>query len=466
MFELEVPFIEKDQVKGLGARWNAQTKKWFVPAGIDMQLFRKWWPADINVESITAVASCSLSYFLNRVRNTINQAFPDREWIVAEISEFTAHNGNYFLTLVEYDEAGHKQAQINARIWRDKTVELNTKFENATGATLCAGIKVLLLASISFHPQYGMALTIEDVDPNYTLGDMVAKINKIKEVLQQEKIIINNKLLPVPSEFTRVAVISPAQAAGLGDFNREADLLNKYNLCEFVYFTAVFQGKAAPAAIVQSIQEVLAMHQQNPFDALVIIRGGGSVADLAWLNDLELARAICLCPLHVMVGVGHKRDYTVLDEVAGGRFDTPSKVIAHIFQLIIHNAKNAMHSFIDCIKFSHNMCVIVENEIGKIINIIRSDIEFNIAHFSREISTVWQSLIENLHYILIAEERNLEALMREIICQGPEAILSKGFAMASNLTGEIIASCKEALENQSFKLTFYDGSLIVKTSSE
>jgi exonuclease VII large subunit len=153
-----------------------------------------------------------------------------------------------------------------------------------------------------------------------------------------------------------------------------------------------------------------------------------------------------------------------LDEIAGGRFDTPSKVITHIFQLIVHNAENAMHSFMEYIKFAHNICFTVDNELEKIIGTIKNDVSFTVEHFYRAIETNWQLLIENLRRTLITEEHNLEALMREIICQGPETILSKGFAMAISLTGEMITSCKKALENQAFKLTFHDGSLVVKNN--
>ncbi len=470
MFELNVPFLEKDQVKGLGARWNTNTKKWFVPSGLDPEIFRKWWPAELSAITITheeaaiSSAGCRLSVFLTKVKNVINQAFPDREWIIAEISEISLHNGNYFVTLVEYDESGHKQAQVNARIWHDKATTLMQKFKNATDSDLVAGIKVLLLANISFHPQYGLFVTIDDIDPAYTLGDMAAKINKIKEILQQERIFEKNKSLIPPTEFTRVAVISPYQAAGLGDFTREADLLAKYNLCEWCYFTATFQGKSAPNEIISALQHVVEEHKAKPFDAVVIIRGGGSVADLAWLNDLDLARAICLCPLYVMVGIGHKRDYTILDEIAAGRFDTPSKVGAHIFQIIIRNAENAFNNFMECINLAQQILLVTESELSKTIANIKQDVYYNIEFSYQNITVAWQQLIENAQKSFVDIEQQLEMLMREILCQSPTAVLSKGFAMATSVTGEIITSCKVAVENKIFKLTFHDGTLRINDS--
>jgi exodeoxyribonuclease VII large subunit len=62
------------------------------------------------------------------------------------------------------------------------------------------------------------------------------------------------------------------------------------------------------------------LESQRQLDALIIIRGGGAVNDLAWLNDYELTKFICLCTIPVLTGIGHERDSTVLDEVAHKSF--------------------------------------------------------------------------------------------------------------------------------------------------
>ena len=149
-------------------------------------------------------------------------------------------------------------------------------------------------------------------------------------------------MLPSPVDFVRVAVISPETSAGLGDFRQEADRLHRGGLCEFHFVRATFQGLEAPSSILDAIETVLSAHRERTFDALVIIRGGGAVTDLAWLNDLELARRICRLPIPVLTGIGHERDSTILDEVAHRRFDTPSKVAHHITQTILDTARDAL----------------------------------------------------------------------------------------------------------------------------
>ncbi len=151
--------------------------------------------------------------------------------------------------------------------------------------------------------------------------------------------------LPAPLEFVRVAVISPETSAGLGDFRREADLLRTAILCEFHLFPATFQGVETSSSIQSAVLQALTAHKQEPFDTLVIIRGGGSVIDLAWLNDLDLAKLLCQSPVPIFTGIGHERDNTIHDEIAHTRFDTPSKVVLHITTTIKDNAFTAIDAW-------------------------------------------------------------------------------------------------------------------------
>lgn len=455
MIELNVPFMEKDDAKRLGARWNSASKRWYIPGGVDNAPFARWLPdgttvadAETEVVMTRAVKSSgarteySLSAFLVKISSVIQSNFVGSTWISAEISELRNNKGHLFLTLVEHDEQGHMVARTSARIWQSQAEQLNAKFALGTGSNLEAGIKVLVLARVEFHPQYGLALFVDDIDPTYTLGDMAAKLAKIRELLTTEKIINKNKQLPKPNDFIRVAVISPQNAAGLGDFNREAQILQKFNLCEFVYFTALFQGEAAPKQICKALEAAIAAHEAKAFDAIVIIRGGGALSDLAWLNNEELARAVCLCPVHVMAGIGHERDYTIIDEVAGERFDTPSKVIQRIFNLITGNAIDA--------ETRHH-------EITQAANNVIHRVQERVTFMYQQIGTLAQQYCMSV-------ERHLQSLISEILSQSPKQILSKGFALISAPQGRVITSKAAAQQEQVLNIEFHDGAVLVEVS--
>lgn len=355
MILLEVPFSEKDQAKALGARWNAVEKKWYVPDELHDQLadFAKWHnpsqtqqinesPLSVGaVPANEAEKGISLSQLMGQVQSVLRSGFAGAVWVKAEIANIQERRGHYYLELSESAESGQSIASCRAMIWQGAASRLLSAFEQTTGTPLCAGQKILLLGEVSFHEKFGFSLNIQDIDARFTLGEIEANLNKIRLQLQSEGVYSNNKRFKMPQDFFSVAVIAPPNAAGLGDFKADADLLHKAKLCRFQYFYAAFQGDSTEREIAIAHQAILALHKSQTFDAIIIIRGGGAKLDLNNLNAYTLARLVTDSPIPVLTGIGHERDNTILDEVAAVRFDTPSKVIAAIRQNIFGHAQQA-----------------------------------------------------------------------------------------------------------------------------
>ena len=338
---------EKERVKSLGAKWDAMAKKWYVPVGVDLEPFNAWLPnaAELTLDSDIS-GSIDLAKLLAEIATIVVNSLPDSLWIKAEISQVRRMGEHLAIELVEHDRNGVLIARAQAFLWKNNLDKILSKFKITTGFEFNTGIKAMLLVKTEFNPTHGIRLIIQDIDPTYTLGDIEAKLKNIRETLSKEAIITLNKQLPRPQEFCCVAVISPESAAGLGDFKRDADILSQSKLCVFDYFSAKFQGTTAAVEIKNSLLSVLNLQQRsNKYDVLCIIRGGGSVTDLYWLNDLDLARSVCMSALPIFTGIGHERDNTILDEIANSRFDTPSKVIAHIREVIYSNTHTAAANY-------------------------------------------------------------------------------------------------------------------------
>ena len=160
-------------------------------------------------------------YELNRlIRITLREGMPDTYWVQTELSEVReAYNGHCYGELVQKAERGNTLlAKARGTIWANIYKMLKPYFENETGQAFTAGIKVLLQVSVEFHEQYGMSLTVHDIDPTYTLGDMARRRREILMQLEDEGVLTLNKELPMPVLPQRVAVISAASAAGYGYF--------------------------------------------------------------------------------------------------------------------------------------------------------------------------------------------------------------------------------------------------------
>lgn len=283
----------------------------------------------------------SLSEMLGLVKQAVNMMFEDGLWLTAEILNSSTSRGHTYLELVEYDSGRNERAKIRGTIWKGSAAIL-AKFQKTTSNPLSSGMKILFRAVPTFHEIYGLSLTISDIDPNYTLGDMAARLNEIRKNLQDKGWWDWNRSLETPREFCRVAVISPADAAGLGDFRVQADKLESSGLCGFKYFNAAFQGQESANQIVDQMVKVLDAQKENPFDCLAVIRGGGDKAGLYQLNNARLAAAFCRFPLPILVGIGHERDSVILDEIANKRFATPSMLIDHVCHTIFQNAQKAL----------------------------------------------------------------------------------------------------------------------------
>ena len=117
----------------------------------------------------------TLSELQSLIKRGIDDAHPLPYWVTAEISELKVnYSGHCYLELVEKGGANHvPKAKISAVIWRSTYGMIASYFGAATGGqTLCAGLKVLVKALVSYHELYGLSLQITDIDPSYTLGDM------------------------------------------------------------------------------------------------------------------------------------------------------------------------------------------------------------------------------------------------------------------------------------------------------
>ena len=323
------------------AHLKANADKVIVPAKDLATLEAELAAVEDSLETHLEDTVLRLSDYLSAVEMVVKQTFSHRVWVKAEIRNLSSKGGHYYFELAEKDDDGSIIASCRGNLWRFKAARILAKFERATGMALSRDLTVLLKVSASFHAQYGFALTIEDIDPSYTLGDLARQYAVMVNRLTGEGLLTLNSQLPTPFDIEHVIVIAPEKAAGLGDFQADADRLARTGACLFHYHHATFQGNHAPSEIRQAIvsaqQHFYDSYQRLP-DLLVIIRGGGAVGDLGYLNDYELAALVAEQPVPVWVGIGHERDRVILDEVAHTSFDTPSKVIAaisaHLAQLI------------------------------------------------------------------------------------------------------------------------------------
>ncbi|NNP69008.1 exodeoxyribonuclease VII large subunit [Acinetobacter sp. Ac_5812] len=375
----------------------------------------------------------SLSDYLSTVQEIIRLSFDEPVWVKAEIRNLSIKGGHYYLELAEKEEDTDKViASCKATIWKSTAVKIVLKFERESGIELSKDLNVLIRIKARFDPQYGFSVNIEDIDSSFTLGDIAKRYQQILSRLSTEGLVNLNKSLSAPFDIENVLVIAPENAAGLGDFRKDADALNKAGVCHFVYCTATFQGNTAANSIMESLSSGLRQWAKDyaiPPDLIVIIRGGGAVNDLAYLNDYDLAALLCKRKVPIWVGIGHEKDRTILDEIAHRSFDTPSKVITGIRNVISERSQDVM-GYLQTIKLlSQHQITAYQGQNDQLMNTIKTHAQNQINTANRNLDLVKSTTQYFSQQQLKLASTQIESLVRETLLQNPKNVLAKGYAI-------------------------------------
>ncbi|SUU17349.1 exodeoxyribonuclease VII large subunit [Acinetobacter haemolyticus] len=375
----------------------------------------------------------SLSDYLSTVQEVIRLSFDEPVWVKAEIRNLSIKGGHYYLELAEKEEDTDKViASCKATIWKFTAVKIVLKFERESGIELSKDLNVLIKIKARFDPQYGFSVNIEEIDSSFTLGDIAKRYQQILAGLSSEGLVNLNKSLPVPFDIENVMVIAPEKAAGLGDFRKDADALDKAGVCHFVYHTATFQGNTAANSIMESVSSGLRQWAKDyvmPPDLIVVIRGGGAVNDLAYLNDYDLAALLCKRKVPIWVGIGHEKDRTILDEIAHRSFDTPSKVIAGIRNVISERSQDVM-DFLQTIKLlSQHQITAYQSQNEQLMNAIKTHAQNQVNTANRNLDLAKSTTQYFAQQQLKLAITQVESLMRETLLQNPRNVLAKGYAI-------------------------------------
>lgn len=292
-------------------------------------IFDPFAPAEMGGESLFAhEEALSLLELTGRVRRTLEQSMPEPCWLVAELSEVRlGASGHCFLEFVQKDvEGGTLVAKARGTIWRKQYNYIFSRFLKATGRTLEPGIKVMVQVEVGFHELYGFSLSVFDIDPTYTLGEVARRRREIIRQLEEDGVMNLNKELPLPRMISNVAVISSPTAAGFGDF--QAQLAQSGFGFHIKLFPALMQGEKVEESVIAAFDAIAA--EARNWDVVVLIRGGGATADLQGFDSYLLAANVAQFPLPVLTGIGHERDDTIVDLVAHTRLKTPTAVAAFL----------------------------------------------------------------------------------------------------------------------------------------
>lgn len=398
----------------------------------------------------------TLSQLQRLVKETLHERFALPLWVSAEISEIKVnYSGHCYLELVEKGgDNGVPLAQSRAVIWRTAYPRIAGYFEAETGQRLAAGIKILAKVAVNYHELYGFSLQITDIDPTYTLGDMERQRQMTIAQLQKEGVWDMNREVPMPVVVQRVAVVSSANAAGYQDFRKE--LAKSPYRFEVTLFDAFMQGAAAEESIVEALCAVA--ERTDEFDAVVLIRGGGSASDLNCFNAYRLCAHVAQFPLPILTGIGHDKDTSVADMVAHTALKTPTAVAGWLVErmtqtegwldyaaLQLHDAtKAAMHA-------SEVRLERLTGDLRQMSGDLLTRQRLRAEHLSA-------LLPEAVRNFLARQATRLDNAAELIAGRSPERILRLGFAVVRT-GGKAVVSARGVCKGDALEIEVADGTI-------
>ena len=422
------------------------------------------------------------------VREVIECEMPNEYWVEAELSECRESHGHCFLELIQKDErSATPVAKASARCWASKWMIIRPYFERTTGQQLHAGMKVLLKVKAQFHEAYGFSWMVTDIDPTYTLGDMVRKRQEIISQLKAEGVFDLQKELRLPLFCQHIAVISSETAAGYGDFcNQLAD--NPYGFqFQTQLFPAIMQGEEVEQSIINALNRIYNFQ----FDCVVIIRGGGATSDMSGFDTLSLAENVANFPLPIITGIGHDRDECILDMVSHTRVKTPTAAAAflvdHLIQVLdaINDAQDRLtHYAQQKISTLNTQLSMIAETLPRIFSTVKTRHEARLDTIATSLANLAQQRILHSQFSILDLEKSLPILLdRRLMAEkhrlqlieekarslDPTLLLKRGYSITLH-NGKAVRHVKELQDGDTIETRLADGSIhsvvIVSPSEE
>lgn len=445
----------------------------------------------------------SLRQYTSEIANSIrtNPVLQCR-WVIAELSDVSERGGHCYMELVEKDDRRVTVARMRGTIWANNFLyKIKPKFEQTTGQKFKSGLKVMLYGSASFHEQYGLSFNITDIDPSFTIGDMERIRREIIETLTREGVVGYNKTLQMPCVPQRIAIVSAKGAAGYGDFMSQL----QSNPMGFKFYTHLFeatmQGETTSKSIIKALTDI--EMTIDLWDCVVIIRGGGATSDLNGFDNLDLARRVATFSLPIVVGIGHERDRTVLDDIANVRVKTPtaaaewlimcaqqtleqlllltnqvaryakdsvmgaSKQISYIEGAIpmiakqqIIKSKSNLSAIASALPYvTKNKILSADRKIGNLARDLQHNAIGKISSAQTYLKTLSDAIATSAAKAIVNQDKKLKALENVVEALSPQKTLQRGFSLTM-INGKTVKSIKQLADKDKITTCLADGEII------
>lgn len=379
----------------------------------------------------------TVSEFNSLLNQTLSFAYPE-VIVEGEVSSFKVNQGKWvFFDLKDEDSLVGCFITI---------YQLKTELED--------GMLIRVKATPQLTKWGKFSLTVKEVELAGE-GSVKRAFEMLKAKFEKEGLFEQDRKRQLPQYPQKIALITSNQAAAYNDF---LTIINdRWAGLEIEHIQVQVQGPSAPLQIAEAIGYI---NELKGYDALVIIRGGGSAEDLQAFNTEEVVRAVYGSRVPTLVAIGHEDDVSLAEMAADIRGATPTdaarRLVPDKLELLskIRSDQLRNYSAVEGIMlktrqhlkgFYHSLEVR--------INILRFD--------SAELYTRTAGAIQRA-----LEQYSAQIKLQKKLLHGldPSAILSRGYSIV-RLNGFVIKSAEEYREGDELMIQLHQGQITIKDSN-
>jgi len=298
---------------------------------------------------------------------------------------------------------------------------------------LTDGADVLCAGRLTVYAPRGAYQLVAELVQDMGLGRLYLEFEALKKKLTERGWFDSERKRPLPAEASRVAVITAPAAAAVRDFLRVAQA--RGTGCEIRIFPTLVQGDSAPGQIAEALD---AAGSDGWAQAVVLIRGGGSIEDLWAFNSEMVAEAIVNCPVPVVCGVGHEVDVTIADMVADLRAATPTAAA----ELAVPDSRDILRHLATCqnrltrsLRDQMTSCAQCLASASR--SVVFRDPTWRLRSHAQRLDELSHRLRADLRHLLAAHRRRLEPLTGRLAGLHPAALAQRARGRLERLTGRL-----------------------------
>jgi len=363
-------------------------------------------------------------------------------WILGEVSNVSRPaSGHLYFTLKD------AEASLRCVMWRSDVQR--QRYLPREGDTVEAHGRLSVYDSAGQYQLYADSLRPKGE------GELFQAFQRLKEKLEAEGLFDPARKRPLPAWPGRIGIVTSPTGAALQDVVHI--LRRRFPLAEVVLAPTPVQGEDAPAGIVAAL---LALNRHARPDVILLVRGGGSLEDLAAFNSEAVARAVAASSAPVVSGVGHETDFTIADFAADKRAPTPSAAAEVATPDRIELAEDlAGARRAQQRAFSLTLQERRSALLGLQAGLQAASPRAVLANARQRVDDLGLRARRALETGLALRRASVRGLAQTLRAVGPAAVLARGYAVVQQLaTGAVVRSVRQVNPGDPLQVRVHDGS--------